>query len=109
MHVGRCTSPSGMEGTAKAWPPSNEYYYFQFVFPQEKNTYINNYLNRYMNPQPTISAFREASFGHGQFEIFNATHALWTWHRNDDDVSVASDQIWLNSLASSSSCDDITA
>ncbi|XP_073016936.1 probable purple acid phosphatase 20 [Primulina eburnea] len=65
--------------------------------------------SKYMDPQPKISAFREASFGHGQFEIFNATHGLWTWHRNDDDISVASDQIWLKSLASISACHDITA
>ncbi|KAI3471827.1 hypothetical protein Pfo_028480 [Paulownia fortunei] len=58
----------------------------------------------FMDPQPTISAFREPSFGHGQFWVVNATHAVWTWHRNDDDVSVASDEIWLRSLVSVSSC-----
>ncbi|CAA0818846.1 Probable purple acid phosphatase 20 [Striga hermonthica] len=47
----------------------------------------------YIDPQPSISAFREPSFGHGQFQIANASHALWTWHRNDHDVAVASDQI----------------
>ncbi|KAG9156428.1 hypothetical protein Leryth_025777 [Lithospermum erythrorhizon] len=38
----------------------------------------------YTDPQPTISAFREASFGHGELEVVNATHAHWTWQRNDD-------------------------
>ncbi|KAL0854020.1 hypothetical protein Bca101_059172 [Brassica carinata] len=34
--------------------------------------------------QPDWSAFRESSFGHGILEVMNSTHALWTWHRNQD-------------------------
>ncbi|KAG7543081.1 Purple acid phosphatase-like N-terminal [Arabidopsis thaliana x Arabidopsis arenosa] len=34
--------------------------------------------------QPDWSAFRESSFGHGILEVMNLTHALWTWHRNQD-------------------------
>ncbi|KNA18249.1 hypothetical protein SOVF_072100 [Spinacia oleracea] len=34
--------------------------------------------------QPEWSAFRESSFGHGILEVLNSTHALWTWHRNQD-------------------------
>ncbi|GLJ53723.1 hypothetical protein SUGI_1146390 [Cryptomeria japonica] len=34
--------------------------------------------------QPEWSAYRESSFGHGILEVFNSTHALWTWHRNQD-------------------------
>ncbi|PIM97700.1 Purple acid phosphatase [Handroanthus impetiginosus] len=60
--------------------------------------------SRFIDPQPAISAFREASFGHGQLLVVNATHAVWTWHRNDDDVAVASDEIWLKSLVSVSAC-----
>lgn len=59
---------------------------------------------RYINPQPQISIFREASFGHGQFEVVNATHALWSWHRNDDDISVTADKVWLESLSSKPAC-----
>ncbi|XP_030453750.2 probable purple acid phosphatase 20 isoform X1 [Syzygium oleosum] len=59
---------------------------------------------RYMNPAPSISVFREASFGHGQLEVVNATHALWTWHRNDDDVGVEADSAWLTSLSSNPAC-----
>ncbi|KAL0338616.1 UNVERIFIED_CONTAM: putative purple acid phosphatase 20 [Sesamum angustifolium] len=59
---------------------------------------------RFMDPQPRISAFREPSFGHGHLNIVNATHAVWTWHRNDEDVAVASDEVWLRSLASVSTC-----
>ncbi|KAK6147188.1 hypothetical protein DH2020_018100 [Rehmannia glutinosa] len=60
--------------------------------------------SRYMDPQPKVSGFREPSFGHGQLLVVNATHALWSWHRNDDDVAVASDHIWLTSLLSVSNC-----
>ncbi|GAY33164.1 hypothetical protein CUMW_005980 [Citrus unshiu] len=60
--------------------------------------------SRFMNPQPAISVFREASFGHGQLEVVNATHAQWTWHRNDDDKPIASDSIWLRSLTSDPTC-----
>ncbi|KAL0410091.1 UNVERIFIED_CONTAM: putative purple acid phosphatase 20 [Sesamum latifolium] len=59
---------------------------------------------RFMDPQPKISAFREPSFGHGHLNIVNATHAVWAWHRNDEDVAVASDEVWLRSLASVSTC-----
>ncbi|KAL8509974.1 hypothetical protein ACS0TY_016983 [Phlomoides rotata] len=53
----------------------------------------------YINPQPEWSLFREASFGHGELKIVNSTHAFWSWHRNDDDEPVRSDQVWLTSLS----------
>ncbi|WCJ32906.1 purple acid phosphatase 18 [Euphorbia peplus] len=56
---------------------------------------------RYKDPQPDWSAFREASFGHGELKLANSTHAYWTWHRNDDDEPVRSDQVWITSLVSS--------
>ncbi|KAG1368290.1 Purple acid phosphatase [Cocos nucifera] len=56
---------------------------------------------RYLQPKPEWSAFREASFGHGELKIVNSTHAFWSWHRNDDDEMVKSDQVWITSLASS--------
>jgi hypothetical protein len=59
---------------------------------------------RYQNPKPDISLFREASFGHGELNVVNATHALWTWHRNDDDEAVVSESIWLTSLSSNPAC-----
>lgn len=55
----------------------------------------------YKNPQPEWSVFREASFGHGELKIVNSTHAFWSWHRNDDDEPVRSDQVWITSLVSS--------
>ncbi|CAK9227760.1 unnamed protein product [Sphagnum troendelagicum] len=46
--------------------------------------------------QPEWSAFRESSFGHGILEVVNMTHALWTWHRNQDVYnSTLGDQIYI--------------
>ncbi|KAM0856541.1 hypothetical protein ACQ4PT_049052 [Festuca glaucescens] len=59
---------------------------------------------KYIDPQPKTSVFREASFGHGRLQVVNATHALWTWHRNDDDEPVVADHVWITSLASSPAC-----
>ncbi|ONK75004.1 uncharacterized protein A4U43_C03F12310 [Asparagus officinalis] len=56
--------------------------------------------HRYHDPKPQWSVFREASFGHGELKIVNGTHAFWSWHRNDDDEPVKSDQVWINSLVS---------
>lgn len=52
----------------------------------------------YENP-PDWSVFREASFGHAELKIVNASHAHWTWHRNDDDESVLADEFWITSLS----------
>ncbi|XP_071719413.1 probable purple acid phosphatase 20 [Rutidosis leptorrhynchoides] len=60
--------------------------------------------SKYKEPQPTISAFREASFGHGEIDVVNASYARWSWHRNDDDVSVQADSVWIKSLALDPSC-----
>ncbi|KAF5781551.1 putative Acid phosphatase [Helianthus annuus] len=54
--------------------------------------------NRYKDPSPEWSVFREASFGHGELKIVNSTHAFWSWHRNDDDESVRSDEAWITSF-----------
>ncbi|PKA61256.1 Purple acid phosphatase 15 [Apostasia shenzhenica] len=45
--------------------------------------------------QPDYSAYRESSFGHGILEVKNETHALWTWHRNQDSYSSTGDQIYI--------------
>ncbi|KAK4772933.1 hypothetical protein SAY87_027952 [Trapa incisa] len=58
----------------------------------------------YMEPKKAISIFREASFGHGQLEVPNATHARWLWHRNDNDEAVVADSVWLTSLSSNPRC-----
>ncbi|CAA6667579.1 unnamed protein product [Spirodela intermedia] len=51
-----------------------------------------------------LSEFREASFGHGRLRVVNGTHARWSWHRNDDSFSVLRDDVWVESLSRSSSC-----
>ncbi|KAM7468273.1 hypothetical protein LguiB_015835 [Lonicera macranthoides] len=60
--------------------------------------------SKYQDPQPKISLFREASFGHGVLEVINGSHALWTWHRNDYDEAVVSDTFSLTALSSDLSC-----
>ncbi|KAG8632386.1 purple acid phosphatase 2 [Manihot esculenta] len=59
-------------------------------------------------PQPSYSAFREASFGHGTLDIKNRTHAYFSWHRNQDGYAVEADSVllinryWRSSLEESS-------
>lgn len=64
--------------------------------------------NKFLDPQPEISVFREASFGHGEFLVVNETHAHWTWHRNDDDEQVMADQVWVTTLISQTTCKNKT-
>ncbi|VFQ67281.1 unnamed protein product [Cuscuta campestris] len=61
----------------------------------------------YDEPQPEWSMFREASFGHGALTIVNSTHAYWSWHRNDDDEAVKSDEVWITSSFSASACNHL--
>ncbi|GAB2267696.1 prolyl aminopeptidase [Dionaea muscipula] len=46
-------------------------------------------------PQPAYSAYREASFGHGIFDIKNRTHGYFSWYRNQDGYAVEADSVWL--------------
>ncbi|KAL3825782.1 hypothetical protein ACJIZ3_021811 [Penstemon smallii] len=55
-------------------------------------------------PSPSISLYREPSFGHGRLRVFNSTHAHWSWHRNNDNDTVIADEIWLKSLSSTTMC-----
>ncbi|KAJ4754527.1 Purple acid phosphatase [Rhynchospora pubera] len=56
---------------------------------------IEGLASNMTEPQPSYSAFREASFGHAIFEIKNRTHAHYTWHRNQDGERVAADEEWF--------------
>ncbi|PON52009.1 Acid phosphatase [Parasponia andersonii] len=49
-----------------------------------------------IEPQPSYSAYREASFGHGIFDIKKRSHAFFSWHRNQDGYDVEADCIWLH-------------
>lgn len=54
----------------------------------------------WLSPIPAWSAYHSATFGHGEFQIANATHAQFTWHRNQDDEPVVTDSYWvINSQA----------
>ena len=46
-------------------------------------------------PVTPVSAFRAATYGHGEMQVFNATHSLWTWHTNPDAESKTEDSVWL--------------
>ncbi|XP_041999095.1 bifunctional purple acid phosphatase 26-like isoform X1 [Salvia splendens] len=52
--------------------------------------------NRFRDPQPDYSAFREASYGHSTLEIKNRTHAFYHWNRNDDGKRVPTDEFVLH-------------
>ncbi|KAL6993494.1 Purple acid phosphatase 25 [Sarracenia purpurea var. burkii] len=56
---------------------------------------IEGIADCFTEPQPSYSAYREASFGHAILEIKNRTHAYYTWHRNQDNEAVAADSIWF--------------
>jgi hypothetical protein len=45
----------------------------------------------WLSPQPEWSAFRNASWGHGRWEVQNATHSTWSWHMNDLPTTTAQD------------------
>ncbi|GAB2277804.1 Purple acid phosphatase 18 [Dionaea muscipula] len=62
--------------------------------------------SKYKDPPPKWSVFREASFGHGELKMVNSSHALWSWHRNDDDEPFRSDEVWITSLASTGCLSD---
>ena len=48
--------------------------------------------NEWRRPRPEWSAFREASFGVGQLEFVNTTHALYGWHRHACGSDVPGDE-----------------
>ncbi|KAK7858954.1 purple acid phosphatase 18 [Quercus suber] len=93
-------STLGMVEIVKVLPPPTKILYSSIYF-----IFIN--VLRYQDPKPSISVFRQASFGHGELDMVNAsyaTHALWTWHRNQDDQPIVSDSIWLRSHSSNPVC-----
>ncbi|KAH6818379.1 purple acid phosphatase 6 [Perilla frutescens var. frutescens] len=56
---------------------------------------IEGLASSFIEPQPSYSAFREASFGHAILEVKNRTHAFYTWHRNQDNEATAADSTWF--------------
>lgn len=68
-----------------------------FLLRTNDHDHLANELNvcRMTQPQPSYSAYREASYGHGIFDIKNRTHAYFGWHRNQDGYAVEADSLWL--------------
>ncbi|CAL5389278.1 unnamed protein product [Camellia sinensis] len=58
----------------------------------------------FKKPSPSISLYREPSFGHGRFRILNTTHAHWSWHRNNESDSLVTDDVFFQTLSSSKAC-----
>ncbi|CAA2955436.1 purple acid phosphatase 5 [Olea europaea subsp. europaea] len=56
---------------------------------------IEGLANNFSEPQPSYSAFREASFGHAILEIKNRTHAFYSWYRNHENEPIAADSTWF--------------
>ncbi|KAF1862398.1 hypothetical protein Lal_00026930 [Lupinus albus] len=61
----------------------------------------DDYNPYFMDPPPDISYFRDRSSGHGTLEVANATHALWTWIKNENNQPRVIESVWLTSLLSS--------
>lgn len=76
-----------LQGDAKS-------YYFSFLnqslVPKRA---VVLFINRFWDPQPDYSAFREASYGHSTLELRNRTHAFYHWNRNDDGKNVKTDSV----------------
>jgi hypothetical protein len=54
----------------------------------------------WLSPQPAWSALRNATWGHGELSVWNATHAGWSWHMNGQSEPVVTDAVTiLNSRA----------
>uniref|UniRef100_A0A804Q3V5 Purple acid phosphatase n=1 Tax=Zea mays TaxID=4577 RepID=A0A804Q3V5_MAIZE len=68
---------------------------------------IEGIADNFTQPQPSYSAFREASFGHATLEIRNRTHAYYAWHRNQDGAKVVADGVWLTNRYWMPTDDDI--
>lgn len=49
-----------------------------------------------MNPQPSWSVFRQASYGFGELQIVNNTYLSWEWHQNKDLVPTIADSFVIN-------------
>jgi len=55
----------------------------------------------WISPQPEWSAFRQASYGHGELNVVNSTHAFWQWYQNADLTPLVPDSFWYIKDASS--------
>ncbi len=60
----------------------------------------------YYEPAPSWSAYRNGTqYGHGELQLLNYTHMLWTWNRNVDGDMIVSDTVFIcNSYYGASDC-----
>jgi len=56
----------------------------------------------WINPQPSWSAYRQASYGFGELIVINSTHSSWAWHQNQDLVPLVSDSLYFTRGSASS-------
>ena len=54
---------------------------------------------KWLSPQPSTSAFRQAEYGHGELTITSATTATWTWIRNADPEPKQTDSVTVTNIA----------
>jgi hypothetical protein len=47
------------------------------------------------HPAKPWSSAHAATYGHGELEVLNATHAHWSWHTNPDLETKTEDEVWL--------------
>ncbi|GMH09936.1 hypothetical protein Nepgr_011777 [Nepenthes gracilis] len=59
---------------------------------------------KFENPAPSISMYREPSFGHGRLRVMDERTAHWAWHRNNESDSIVADELSLQSLSTSKVC-----
>jgi hypothetical protein len=45
--------------------------------------------------QTPVSAYRMATYGHGEITLVNATHVHWGWHTNPDAEDQTEDDLWI--------------
>ena len=50
--------------------------------------------DKWVEPQPSWSAFRSAAFGHGELWAANRTHLRWEWVPNAG-LGKAGDRVWV--------------
>ena len=49
----------------------------------------------WLDPQPSWSLVRSATYGHGEVTAVNASHLHWVWNNNPDLLPREMDQVWL--------------
>ncbi|KAF0683137.1 Aste57867_24825 [Aphanomyces stellatus] len=55
--------------------------------------------DKYITPQPTWSAFREARYGYGLLHVKNHSHMLFEWHEDETNEAKVRDSVWIHHTA----------